>query len=514
MVRSLVLLLVFLSSTLFAQRPQASAQQAPAPQAGGGQGTAPLMTNADEKPVVTKHEITVGGKKLSYTATTGYMPLKSTQGETDAYMFYVYYTLDGVKDVTKRPLFFAYNGGPGSASVWLHLGALGPRRIKMLDDGNLPPAPYQMEDNPASWIDIADMVFIDPVGTGYSRATKTEIARRYNSVQGDLQSVGEFVRVFLTRNERWLSPLFLVGESYGTFRSAGLAGLLIDQGIAFNGIALISTILSYQTVSFAPSNDIAYALHLPTYTATAWYHKKLSPDLQKDLKKALRESEDYALNGYLPALAKGDRLTVAERKTAVEKIARLTGLDPKIVDENELRVSLGRYQSELLRDKKMIAGRLDGRLIGAAQMASPAGFAEYDPSNSAIRPPYTAAFGNYVHAELAFKTDNVYYILGGGILPWDFNVQNGYAETVDGLRRALARNPHMKIYVGAGYYDFATPYFAAEFNFSHMGLHPSVRNNVKFYYYDAGHMYYIDVPSLNKLKKDMTEFVGWATSGK
>ncbi len=506
-----VALMIFAAS-LFAQRPQGAPQAAP--QANQGGGGAPLMTTADEKPVTTKHEITVNGKKLAYTATTGYMPLKSTQGETDAYMFYVYYTLDGVKDNAKRPLFFAYNGGPGSASVWLHLGALGPRRIKMLDDGNLPPAPYQMEDNSGTWLDIADIVFIDPVGTGYSRATKNEVARRYNSVQGDLQSVGEFVRVFLTRNERWLSPLFLVGESYGTFRSAGLAGYLIDQGIAFNGVALISTILSYQTVSFAPSNDIGYALHLPTYTATAWYHKKLPADLQKDLKKALKESEDYALNGYLPALAKGDRLTAVERRAAVDKLARLTGLDPKVIDENELRVTLGRYQSELLRDKKMIAGRLDGRLTGAAQMASPAGFAEYDPSNSAIRPPYTSAFGNYVHSELGFKTDSMYYILGGGILPWDYNIQNGYSETADGLRRALARNPHMKVYVGAGYYDFATPYFAAEFNFSHMGLHPSVRDNVKFYYYNAGHMYYIDVQSLAKLKKDITEFVGWATSGK
>ena len=285
-----------LALTLFlAQDRRAAPPQQPAPAPPAATSPAQPRPLIEEPPVTTKHSITVNGKTLNYTATTGQLPIKSATGEIEALMFYIAYTLDGTPDKKTRPLLFSFNGGPGSSSVWLHMGALGPKRVKMLDDGNLPPAPYQLIDNEGTWLDETDLVFIDPVGTGYSRAARQDIAQRFNSVRGDIQSVGEFIRLYLTRNERWQSPLFLAGESYGTFRAAGLAGALVDQGIALNGIYLISTILQYQTVLTTRGNDLPHILMLPTYTATAWYHKKLPADLQKDLKKAVAESEAWRL---------------------------------------------------------------------------------------------------------------------------------------------------------------------------------------------------------------------------
>lgn len=463
----------------------------------------------EEKPVVTKHELRLNGKTLSYTATAGMMPIKSQQGEIEANLFYVAYTLDGVPNPAKRPLLFSFNGGPGSASVWLHMGCIGPKRVKMLDDGGLPAAPYQLVDNDQTWLDQADLVFIDPVGTGYSRAANPTLQHRFNGLQGDVESVGEFIRLYLSRSERWSSPLFLAGESYGTTRAASLAGYLVDHGIAFNGVALLSTVLNFETIQFARGNDLPYMLYLPSYTATAYYHKKLAPELQKNLETTLKESEKWAVSGYAEALAKGDQLTDAESKTVVAKLARLTGVDPRYVDNSGLRVELMHFLRELLRDRKIMAGRLDSRLTGPAPLSASEA-AEFDPSMSDIRPPYTAMFNQYVRTELGYKTDAIYYVLGGGILPWDYGTQNQnrYVDVSDSLRSAFAKNPHMKVFVGCGYYDMATPYFAAEYTFSHMRLHPSVRKNVTMQYYTAGHMFYIDVASHRKLKADITQFIG------
>jgi len=462
----------------------------------------------EEKPIVTKHEIHAGGKTLSYTATAGMMPIKNAQGEIEANLFYVSYVLDGTTEPSKRPLTVAFNGGPGSASVWLHMGCIGPKRVKMMDDGALPAAPYQLVDNENTWLDQTDLVFVDPVGTGYSRAANQTLQKKFNGLQGDVESVGEFIRLFLTHNERWTSPLYLAGESYGTTRAAGLSGYLVDQGVAFNGVILLSTVLNFETILFAQGNDLPYMLYLPSYAATAFYHKKLPPELQKSLEITLKEAERLAVGSYNEALAKGDRLTDADYKTMVAKVARLTGVDPKYVDRSDLRMELMHYLRELLRDEKTMAGRLDSRLTGPAPLNT-SETAEFDPSMTAIRPPYTAMFNQYVHTELGYKTDATYYVLGGGILPWDYGQQNQnrYVDVSDSLRGAFAKNPHMKVFVGCGYYDMATPYFAAEYTFSHMGLHPSVRKNVVFQYYNAGHMFYIDVASHRKLKGDITEFI-------
>jgi carboxypeptidase C (cathepsin A) len=493
---------IVLLSLFLAQQPGGRGPQAEPPKP----ETAKPLT--EERPVVTKHEMVLNGRTLKYTATTGFMPLKNAQGEIDANLFYVAYTLDGVQDTAKRPLLFAFNGGPGSASVWLHMGCIGPKRVRMKDDGDLPAAPYHLVDNDQTWLDQADLVFVDPVGTGYSRAANDTLRRRFNGLQGDVESVGEFIQLYLSRNERWTSPLFLAGESYGTTRAASLSGYLIDRGVAFNGVILLSTVLNFETILFNHGNDLPNMLYLPSYTATAFYHKKLAPELQKNLESTLKESEKWAVAGYNEALAKGDQLTSAEFKGGAAKFARLTGLSQQYVENSELRVELMHFLRELIRDQKMMAGRLDSRLSGPAPLdAGETG--DFDPSMTDIRPPYTAMFNQYVREQLGFKSDLTYYVLGGGILPWDYGVQNQnrYVDVSESLRSAFAKNPHMKLFVGCGYYDMATPYFAAEYTFSHMGLHPAVRKNITMQYYTAGHMFYIDVPSHRKLKGDIAQFV-------
>ena len=489
------------------------AQATPAQSPSAARGATPAATPAerdaamqDLPPVVTKHEIRVGGRALRYTVTTGVMPLRNAAGETEARIFYMAYTADGVSDRAQRPLMFSFNGGPGSSSVWLHLGALGPRRVRMLDDGAMPPPPFQLVDNEQTWLDFTDLVFIDPVGTGYSRAARPELAGRYFGLQGDIQSVGEFIRLYLARNERWTSPLFLVGESYGTTRAARLSGYLIERGIAFNGIILISTIMNFQTARFARGNDLPYVLFLPTYTAIAWYHKKLPADLQADLRRTLDEVERWAATDYTVALAKGDRLTAAERQEVIERLSRYTGLDRRFIDNSDLRIEIQRFDKELLRDEKRTVGRLDGRFKGIDALAV-SETPDFDPSLAAIRPPYTATFNNYVRAELGFRSDLEYYILGGGIGRWDFGADNTYADTSEALRSAFAKNPYMRLFVACGYYDLATPYFAAQYTLKHMGLDPSLHGNVTVGYYEAGHMVYIDKNSLAQLKRDAAGFV-------
>lgn len=461
---------------------------------------------SNDKPVITRHELRVGGRSLKYTVTTGMMPLKNQAGDTEARIFYIAYTADNAGSSAQRPLIFSFNGGPGSSSVWLHLGALGPKRVRMLDDGGMPAPPYELVDNEYTWLDQADMVFIDPVGTGYSRAAKPELANKFFGLQGDIASVGEFIRLYLSRNERWSSPLFLVGESYGTTRASGLSGYLIDRGVAFNGIILVSTVMNFGTNRFARGNDLPYVLYLPTYTATAWYHKRLPPDLQADLRKTLDEVERWAANEYTTALAKGDKLTPEERQEVIDKLARYTGLDKRYLDNSDLRIEIQHFDKELLRDQKRTVGRLDSRFKGFDALAV-SEVPDFDPSLSAIRPPYTAMFNNYVRTELGFKSDLEYYILGGGVGRWDFGSDNGYADTSEALRSAFAKNPYMKLFVASGYYDLATPYFATQYTLKHMGLEPSLGGNIQTGYYEAGHMMYIDKASIAQLKRDVTAFI-------
>jgi carboxypeptidase C (cathepsin A) len=435
------------------------------------------------------------------------MPIKNRDGETEARMFFMAYTLDDAGR-GRRPLTFSFNGGPGSASVWLHLGAIGPRRVKMNPDGMMPAPPYELVDNEQTWLTQTDLVFIDPVGTGYSRAVKPEQASKFFGLQGDIESVGEFIRLYLTRYERWTSPLFLAGESYGTTRASALSGYLIDRGIAFNGIMLISTIMNFETTNFAAGNDIPYVLFLPSYAATAWYHKKLASDLQsKTVQQVVSEAESWASGEYTLALEKGGRLTAQERQDAVAKLSRYTGLSPQFVDNANLRVSLNLFRKELLRDQRRSIGRLDARFKGFdTNLASDS--PDYDPSEAAIRPPYTSTFNHYVRSELGYKNDLEYYILGGGIWsPWNWGTNNNYVDTSVALRNALAKNPYLKIFVAMGYYDMATPYYAAEYTVHHISLDPMLLRNFSTGYYEAGHMMYIDEKSLVRMRADIGKFI-------
>ncbi len=469
---------------------------------------------ADEPPVVTKHSSRVGGRQLNYTVTTGFMPIRNAvNGETEARIFYMAYTLDNPGDIKRRPVMFSFNGGPGSASVWLHLGALGPKRVKMLDDGLMPPPPYELVDNDDSWLDLTDLVFVDTVGTGYSRATKPEFASKFFSVNGDIESTGEFIRMYLGRGERWASPVYLVGESYGTTRVAGLSNHLFERGIGLNGVALVSMVTNFQSIRFANNNDTPLVLILPSYTATAWYHKKLSPALQqKPLEEVLREAENFATNEFAPALFRIDQLSPQERSNLLDRFSLYTGISRQFVDQNNFRVELSKFNKELLRDQRRTTGRLDSRFTGIDREAAGAG-PEFDPSMTAIRPPYTATFNDYVRRDLGFKSDMEYYILGGGITsPWNWNTTNGWADTTQSLSSAMRKNPYMKVFLASGYYDLATPYFAADYTMSSMSLDPTLRHNISTAYYESGHMMYIEKKSLAKLKRDIAAFIQSSTS--
>ena len=462
-------------------------------------------------PVVVKHEVRVGEKTLSYYTTTGMLPIKNEKGETEARLFFSAYTLNTPEGDRTRPLMFSFNGGPGSSSVWLHLGALGPRRVRMLDDGAMPAPPYRLVDNEQTWLEETDLVFIDPVDTGYSRATTPELAKHYRGVQKDIESVGEFIRLYLTRSQRWSSPLFLVGESYGTFRAAGLAGYLIDRGIAFNGIVLVSSILNMQTARFDEGNDQPFVLYLPTYAATAWYHRRLPEDLQRqELAEVLTEVEAWAANEYTLALAKGAALTEDERTAVAGRLARYTGLSQRYVEQSNLRIQIHRFCKELLRDEGRTTGRLDSRYTGFDAL----GVTErpdFDPSLAAIRPPYTATLNDYVRSELGYEHDAEYHILRG--LEWDWgSAGQGYPRTSEALASAFAKNPYLHLFVASGYYDLATPYFATEYTLAHLALAPETRTQILTGEYPVGHMVYLERNTLAKLKSDVAAFIRTATT--
>jgi carboxypeptidase C (cathepsin A) len=461
-----------------------------------------------DEPVVTEHEIKIGDQTLAYTATAGTLPINASDGTTEARIFYIAYKKKGVEDADERPLMFSFNGGPGSSSVWLHLGALGPRIIRLPDYASFARPPFRLEDNPETWLAFTDLVFIDPVATGFSRAAKPELNRKFHGLRGDIDSVGEFIRLYLTREDRWGSPLYLVGESYGTTRASGLSDHLVDHGIALNGIVLVSSVLNFQTIRFGQGNDLPYQLYLPSYAATAWYHKQLPDDLlQKDLRDVLKEVEDWTVAEYGRALERGDRMSDDERKAVVARLARYTGLSEQYVENSDLRIEIMHFCKELLRARKRTVGRLDSRYLGVDESAVGATIEE-DPSMSAIRPPYTAAFQQYVRGELDFHTDRPYHILGEGVGPWDFGpAGDGYPDTSAALRDALAKNPYMKIHVASGFLDLATPYFATEYTLSHMDLAPRQRENFSLSEYRAGHMMYVHGPSLKDLTENVSKFV-------
>jgi carboxypeptidase C (cathepsin A) len=464
----------------------------------------------------TQHTVVIDGQEIAYTATAGRIVLRreeKVEEEREAFkpkatIFFVAYTRDDVPDPADRPVTFSFNGGPGSSSVWLHLGLLGPRRVLMTDEGAAPPPPYRLVDNEYSLLDATDLVFVDPVTTGYSRAVSGEKPQEFHDFKRDIETVGEFIRLYTTRYERWSSPKFLIGESYGTTRAAGLAAHLQDRhGLYLNGVMLISTILNFQTARFGPGNDLPPILFLPTYTATAWYHQKLAPELQDDLYATLEEVERFALDPYTVALMQGAELGPQAMDEIVSKLARYTGLSEAYIRQTNMRINIHRFVKELLRDRRRSVGRLDSRFTGYGPDAA-GETNETDPSYDAIQGPYTATFNDYVRRELEFESDLPYEILTERVHPWRYDEhQNQYVNVGEDLRGAICRNPHLKVFVANGYFDLATPYLATRYTMNHLHLEPELRGNISMAYYEAGHMMYVHRPSLIRLKMDLAEFV-------
>jgi len=468
----------------------------------------------DQEPVTTQHQILVDGETLSYSATTGYLPLHDGDGTHLANIHFTYYRKDGEDDPARRPITFMFNGGPGAASVWLHLG-LGPRRVVMRDPGATTrfqeddphPPPFTLVDNEYTWLDETDLVFVDPVNTGYSRPAVGQDPARFLGYTQDIEYLSEWVRLFVTQYERWASPKFLAGESYGTTRVSGMANYLQTRGMHLNGVILVSAVLNFQTIRPQVGNDLPAILFLPSFAATAWYHGRLNPDLQGlELTEFLERVEAFALNQYTRALMHGDMLPAAEIRAVAEEVARFTGLSVDFVEQANLRLTTQSVTKELRRDDRRTLGRLDSRFVGIDRSSEGQGY-EWDPSyDGAIMGPFTGTVNDYFRRELGLENTLPYWIRGFAS-PWDYsNVENRFLNVAEDLRRAMSMNPYLHVLVQSGYYDLATPYFAMDYTVATMQLDESVRSNIRTEYYESGHMMYIHMPDLIKMKDDAVRF--------
>jgi carboxypeptidase C (cathepsin A) len=460
-----------------------------------------------EKISITHHSIKVNEITLNYTAFAGYLSMKDEAGKISENIFFTSYIKDEEEDKSQRPITFAFNGGPGAASVFLHLGALGPKRILLKEEKEALPPPYKLVENAYTWLDITDLVFIDPVGTGYSRAASGEDPKKFWGVKEDIQSVGAFIRLFLTKYNRWLSPKFIVGESYGTTRAAGLSSYLQNKlGINLNGLILISEALNFQGIVFTPGNDLPYILFLPTYATTAWYHHKLSPEFQSNFQEVVDKVEQFALNEYLMALAKGDLLSEPERNRIIEKLVRYTSLSKTLIQKSNLRISRDDFIKKLLRQEDLRIGVLDSRITGRY---TPHNFIQ-DPSVFLVIGLLVATWNDYIRKELKYETDLPYEILSMKVNEsWNWSSATGglgYVNVVDTLHQAMSENKYLKVLIASGYYDLDTPYFASKYAANHLGLDPKLRKNLTLTFYEAGHQMYTHLPSLEKLKADVSDF--------
>ena len=467
--------------------------------------------------VSTQRSVRTPNGLVDYTVTAGRVVLrqeKHTDGTFDgnqakAEVFLTSYTKND-SDQRNRPVTFAFNGGPGSSSVWLHLGLLGPRRVISGDVGALTPPPYDIKDNPETLLAYSDLVFIDPVSTGYSRAVKGEKPGDYHGFQGDIESVAEIIRLWTSRNGRWMSPKFLAGESYGTLRAAGVAAHLQEKyGMYFNGLMLISSVLDFGTIDFSEGHDLPYVLFLPTYAAIAHYHGLHG---NRELADVLIEAQEFAEKDYPWALARGHRLSNQDRRSTIDRLTAITGLSPDYIDRVNLRIEHLRFGAELLRNRRLVVGRLDGRFTGWDKDYGREALSR-DPSLSGIMGPYAAAINHYIRAELNYENDLPYETISGRVDPWSYKeFENAHVTVADKLAIAMRDNPYLKVHIALGYHDGATPYFAAEHVVAHLDIPRELRDNIELAYYEAGHMMYVHEPSRIQQSADLANFVNSASN--
>ena len=476
-----------------------------------------VATDAEDRIATTSHVLRAGGKELRYSASTGTLPIRTDDGRVAARMFFVSYTRDG-QAVGTRPVSFLFNGGPGSASIWLHMGSFGPIRVQMAEEGFQPAPPYTLVDNEYSLLEASDIVFVDAMSTGYSRVVSGVDPAQFHGARGDMRAFGEFIRAYLTTFNRWSSPKFLIGESYGTIRSAGLAlELQSRHGVELNGVVLLSALLSYQNIRPQPQNDLPHIAMIQTYAATAWYHKKLPADLAaRSVTEVVDEARRFAFGEYAAALMKGHTLPDAERSAVAGKLARLIGLSPGYILQANLRVPAGNYRRELLRDKRLIVGRLDSRFT-ATELDAVGESSSFDPSNDALKGAYVALFSDYVKNRLEWSTD-LRYPTSGDVRPWNWDeFQNQYMDMTDELRDTMSKNPFLEVLVLAGYYDMATPVGGIEYNMWHLGYDATFVDRIAYKYYEGGHMMYIRPSAHKVLTDDVAAFIranSGAPSGK
>jgi carboxypeptidase C (cathepsin A) len=476
--------------------PPAAAPSAPVPEARPNPANIPF--NPDQS-VTADHEVTIKGVKVPYKTTTGMMPVWDPEGKVQAGVFYTYYERSDVKDRAARPLMISFNGGPGTASLWMELGYTGPR-ILNIDDEGYPVQPYGLRDNPYSLLDVADIVYVDPVNTGFSRAVSKDIpTSRFFGVNADIKYLAEWINTFVSRMNRWASPKYLIGESYGTGRVSGLAlELQNNHWMFFNGVILVSP----TTLGIERDGPVAAALRLPYYAATAWYHKALPSDLQqKDLTAMLPEVEKFTVDELIPALTKGGFLEENKRKEIAAKISRYSGINEKVVIQNNLDVVPSLFWKELLRDKGYTVGRLDSRYKGIDKKDG----GEQPDFNAELiswEHSFTPAINMYLREELKFKTDLKYYVFGP-VQPWDRSGD----QTGENLRKAMAENPYLHVLIQSGYYDGACDYFNAKYNMWQLDPSGKMKDRLSWEGYRSGHMMYLRRPDLETSNESLRIFI-------
>jgi carboxypeptidase C (cathepsin A) len=468
----------------------------------------------EQKPKDSKGSVKIAGRDVAYVAKTGTLPLLKEDGATRAEIFFVYYAVTGAdgKPVaaadSARPIIFCFNGGPGSSAVWLHFGGLGPKKIVLPPDGRTPEVLGKVADNPLSILDVADLVFIDPVGTGTSRPAKGEKGEQFWGVDEDIEACGEFIRLFATREQRWMSPKYLCGESYGGIRAAGLAEFLQNKhGMYLNGVIIVSGLLNFQTLGSDTANDLPFLCFLPTLTASAAFHGKLAPELAADLDKTLADVRTFAFGEYAVALLKGRTLPADERRRVADKLARFTGLPVQVVEDSNLRVSPSVFRKALLRKEGKIIGRFDARVVAEdSDRVDPR--PEFDPSYSFIIGPFSAAANAYTRTTLGYESDQPYRVVAG--LPWNYSrFSNRYASMEPRLAEAMKMNPRLRVLVCQGLRDLAVPPDAMAYSLNHLPIPDSLRGNITIATYDSGHMMYLLDKDAAKLREDIVGWMKW-----